>query len=269
MAYTLKGKLQAIIDSLGTPAGADLAADVAAIKALVDSLDVASIQAVVEAIEGTNFSSTTDSLKIISDVIDVIKGKTDLLPASPAATADIANALVDVKNKDIGASFDPLTDSLEAISDKLGAFSWGATIQSYLYNISLVAGSPLRKDVIFSNTDANVTLFTVTGAVRAKITAVCTTSLASAAGCNIGLKAGNVDLIDATDATALTAGELWFDATPTESAATVATSTLEFNIGDGGDIVIDVETAKQVDSGAMVFYVEWAPISGDGNVSVA
>lgn len=35
--YTLKGKLQAILDSLGTPAGADLAADIAEIKALVDA----------------------------------------------------------------------------------------------------------------------------------------------------------------------------------------------------------------------------------------
>ena len=243
--YTLKGKLQAIIDSLGTPAGADLAADVAAIKAVVDLI-----------------KGYTDT------EVAAIKIKTDNLPASPAATADIANALVDVKHKDGGATFDPLTDSLEAISDKLGVLG-GATVQSYLYNLSLVAGSPLRKEVIFDNTTDDVILFTVTGAVRAKITAVCTTSLLSAAGCNIGLKAGNAELIEATDATALIAGELWFDATPTESVVDVATSTLEFNIGDGGDIVIDVEDLKQVDSGAMTFYVEWTPISGDGNVSVA
>lgn len=275
MAYTLKGKLQAIIDGLGTPAGDSMAADIAAIKALVDSLDVASIQAIVDEIEGTDFSSTTDSLKILSDnldtvdgLVDDIKAKTDNLPASPCATADVANALVDVKHKDIGATFDPATDSLEAISDKLGVLG-GATVQSYLYNISLAAGAPLRKEVTFADTAAAVPLFTVTGAVRVKITAVCTTGLASAGGCNIGLKAGTVDLIAATDATALAAGELWFDNSPTETTVTVATSTLEFNIGDGGDILIDVESAKQVDSGAMTFYVEWAPITGDGNVSVA
>lgn len=126
MAYTLKGKLQAIIDGLGTPAGADLAADIAAIKSVVDALDTATLQTLIEAIQGTGFSDVTDSLKVISDnvdivdgLVDAIKAKTDNLPASPCATADVANALVDVKHKDIGATFDPATDSLEAISNKI------------------------------------------------------------------------------------------------------------------------------------------------------
>jgi hypothetical protein len=89
--------IASIYSRLGAPAGASVSADIAAIKSIVDDV-----------------KSYTDT------EIAAIKAKTDNLPASPCATADVANALVDVKNKDIGATFSAATDSLEAISEKVG-----------------------------------------------------------------------------------------------------------------------------------------------------
>jgi len=105
MANTLKGKLAALeVLCAGLPTdpadASDIASLIAAVKAVVDDI-----------------KSYTDT------EVAAIKAKTDNLPVSPCATADVANALVDVKHKDINATFAPATDSLEAISDKLGTIA--------------------------------------------------------------------------------------------------------------------------------------------------
>lgn len=272
-AYTLKGKLDEVMSSL-------------------TSIDTASLSTLTSTFE--NFDGTT-----ITTQLSTIMNDTDRLPVSPAATADIANALVDIKNKDINATFNASTDSLEAISEvannvlntmatqtststiinamalettasiisnKLGEFG-GASVQSYLYNISLITGSPLRRGCSFSNNSGTITLYTVTGAVRLRLTAVCTTALAAAGGGTMTLKSGTNTIIAATTITDIGTGDLWYSATPTKTCEAYASACLDVVIGDGGDIIIEVETAKQIDSGVMMFYAEWLPISWDGNVS--
>lgn len=133
----------------------------------------------------------------------------------------------------------------------------------------MVSENIVRKTVTFSNTATDVTAFTVTGAVKIKLYAVCTTTVASAAGCTIGLKAGTFSLIGATDCTALVAGEFWNDTTPTEPVGRYYDIVYEYCIGDGSDITIDLEDAKQVDSGVLVLMINWQAISSDGNVVAA
>jgi hypothetical protein len=134
---------------------------------------------------------------------------------------------------------------------------------------AIVSDKIVRKTVTFNNSTSDVNVFTVTGAVKIQLYAVCTTGLASAAGCTIGLKANTFELIAATDCTALGTGEFWNDATPTEKVGRFYDIVYEYCIGDGSDIVIDVENAKQVDSGVIQFMVNWVPITSDGNVVAA
>jgi len=130
--------------------------------------------------------------------------------------------------------------------------------------------NPLEKTVTFLNTAADVSLFTVTGAVIVKIIPVCTTDVESAGGATVALGVtGDLDaMISVTDCTLLEADELWIDQTPTTNIEPLD-SVREYMIAGGKDIILDVETAKQVDSGVLEFYLWWAPISTNGKVVVA
>ncbi len=133
----------------------------AAISAKVDGLpsdpaDASDLAALIAAIK-----SVVDDIKSYTDTeIAAIKAKTDNLPASPCATADVANALVDVMHKDIGATFSPSTDSLEAISEAVAVI-----------NAALASG------IVTGNIKAGITILGVAG----KTEVVDTTEAASPA----------------------------------------------------------------------------------------
>jgi len=149
----------------------------------------------------------------------------------------------------------------------------GSMIERQQYIQEAIASNALgqaivRKTVTFDDTDADVNLFTVTGDVIVKLVAVCGTSVASAGGANIGVDAGTVAMIADTDCTTLAAGEIWHDASPDASAELLSVMK-EFIIANGTDIVLDVENAKQVDSGVINFYCLWTPLSATGAVVAA
>jgi len=133
-----------------------------------------------------------------------------------------------------------------------------------------LGGKTARKTVTFVNTDADVTLFTVTGSVIARVIGVCTTNCASAAGCNVsvGVASSVAGIIALTDVTLIAAGEIWHDITPDSSFELPSVLNASI-IANGEDIVLDVETAKQVDSGVIEFYCIWTKLSSDGNVVAA
>ena len=131
-----------------------------------------------------------------------------------------------------------------------------------------LGGGVVRKTVTFANTGEDVALFTVTGDVIVRMVGVCSTNIESAAGCNISVVANAVPLIAVTDCTLLEAGEIWHDATP-DAEVEAASVLREFIIADGNDISIDVETAKQVDSGVMQFYCFYTALSANGAVVAA
>lgn len=176
MANTLKGKLQAIVDGMGTPAGASQAADIAAIKAVVDLIKGYADTEIASILEdtGTTLPATLTGIEGKIDIIDglvdaeviktaAIKAKTDNLPVSPAATADIANALVDVKHKDINATFDASTDSLEALSDKI------TVVDGIVDDIKALLGDA---DLVAGNIKVGVTIANVLGTYTSDATAV-------------------------------------------------------------------------------------------------
>ena len=126
----------------------------------------------------------------------------------------------------------------------------------------------VRKEVTFDNTTDDVTLFSITGDAIVKLIAVCKTNLASAGGCNLAVKAGAATLIATTASTDIDANEIWHDATPDASVEALSVQK-EYIIANGTDIVLDVETAKQVDSGAITFYCMYTPLSTDCEVEAA
>lgn len=148
--------------------------------------------------------------------------------------------------------------AIKTETDKLAGFIAGGGIGSGI----------VRKTVTFANTGEDVSLFTVTGDVIVRLVAVCGTNVASAGSANIGVDAGTVALIADTDCTLLAAGDIWHDNSPDASAE--ATSVMkEYIIANGVDITLDIENAKQVDSGVVNFYCIWTALSSNGAVVAA
>ena len=214
---SLLERVEYVQSVLGAAVGADLSADIAAIKLQTDELGSA---------VGASLSADIAAVKAAVDTID------DYVDTEVAA--------------------------IKAETDKIAGFIAGGGIGSGI----------VRKTVTFANTGVDVALFTVTGDVLVRLACVCGTNVESAGGCNISVVANAVALIAVTDCTLLEAGEIWHDATP--DAEVEASSVLrEFIVADGNDISIDVENAKQVDSGVLNFYLIWTALSSNGAVVAA
>jgi len=118
----------------------------------------------------------------------------------------------------------------------------------------------------FNGTGNPATLFTVTGAVRLKLLAVCSVNLAGAtATVEVGTSSVTTGIIPLTTATEIDANEIWFDATPTTTIEPVAS--LVDNVITA-NVIQTVRTAD-ITSGAITYYAMWYPLSADGNVVAA
>lgn len=125
------------------------------------------------------------------------------------------------------------------------------------------------KTVTFSNTSGTVNLFTVTGDVIVRIIALCTTNVASAAAgsVSVGISGTTDAILPATLGTDLDAREIWHDNSPSSEIESLSDSLKEYVITDGDDIILTC--SAQIDSGALVFYCYFIPLSGDGAVVAA
>lgn len=123
----------------------------------------------------------------------------------------------------------------------------------------------LTQTITFSNDTGTVSVFTVTGDVLIRIIAVITTNLASVAGANIQL--GVVGYTDAmiidTVATTMDAREIWNDSGVSNEIENID-SIRKYIVTDGNNVVLTLD--DQIDSGVIVFYCFWTPLSSDGKV---
>lgn len=132
----------------------------------------------------------------------------------------------------------------------------------------------VRKTVAFTGAAGNgavgaVALFTVTGPVAFRLTAVCTESLVGAtATLSVGTAAAVAGIIGLTTAEDIDVGDLWFAAAPATVLDTIANAELEFAIGDGADIQGNVLVAPITD-GTIAFNLIWWPLADAGNVVAA
>ena len=114
-------------------------------------------------------------------------------------------------------------------------------------------------------------LFTVTGAVAFKITAIGTATIiptVAGATISVGTPALATNIIGLTTGANLSIGEIWFAAAPATVINTVATGQLQFIIGDGADINLYVAT-QAITSGEIVFTLLWQPLTPGANIVAA
>ncbi len=136
-------------------------------------------------------------------------------------------------------------------------------------SITFVGGTP-NAIGDHDGTGDPATLFTVTGDVIVKIIAACTTNLGFDANATIEVGiGGGSEIIATTDLTvsALTAREIWHDATPDAEIELLSVSK-DFIITDGNDITLDCGVAN-VTSGVIAFYCFWTPLSEGATVVAA
>ena len=238
----------------------------------------------------SSYDNTTDSLEALSDKITTIDDFLDgaalekLTGAADGGTHQYPDAVVQEsviayilsKSADpVTTSYDNQTDSLEAISDKITAVddyvdTEVTALQTSIDAFAAAGGdgkAVVRKTVTFSNTDADVNLFTITAGVNFKLYAFCTTNCESAGTCTIGVDLGATAIIADTAATDLEANDIWHDAAP--DASVELKSVHEEYTAYGGTIVLDVEAAHQVDSGVIEFVCIYSPLSATGAIAAA
>jgi hypothetical protein len=133
-------------------------------------------------------------------------------------------------------------------------------------------GRVLRKSIAFdggagTGAQGAITLFSVTGTVRAFVTAFCTENLAGAtATIEVGISGATATVIAQTTATDIDAGEVWHDASPDASIEADSVSGGHI-ITNGADIIATIATAD-ISDGELTFVCEWEPLSADGEVAV-
>lgn len=110
------------------------------------------------------------------------------------------------------------------------------------------------------------TLFTVTGMVRLRLFARCTTNMAGATATNeIGTALSSIGLIPLTTMTNLIANENWNDATPDTSieAETVSATKIV------NESIIETVRTAAISAGVIEYNILWQPVSADGSVVAA
>lgn len=142
-------------------------------------------------------------------------------------------------------------------------------VRAHLFKAGGFGGAVVSKTYTFNNDAAGAkNIFTVTGDVIVRIIPVVTTDVVPGSAANI--KLGHVgdtgSMIAYTDATTLDARRIWID-TSCDSECEALSSMRDYIITDGNDVQIEI--SAQVNSGAILFYCIWTPLSSDGNVVAA
>lgn len=132
-----------------------------------------------------------------------------------------------------------------------------------------------RKQVDYDGQAGNgaagtVALFTVTGAVKLKIYAICTDALVEANSdgtTEVGISGATTLFIAQTTSVDIDTGEVWHDATP--DAAVESESVITEKILGNGQDVIQTITTRAITDGTIVFVAEWVPLTADGALVAA
>jgi len=114
------------------------------------------------------------------------------------------------------------------------------------------------------------TIFTVTGDVIVRCYAVCITDIVGAGSIELGV-VGDTDSLIAqiVDATDLSAGEFWVDATPTDlKVIDVSDIPVAKVINNGADIIETIGTAN-LTAGEIYYVCLWRPLTAKSSVIAA
>lgn len=109
-------------------------------------------------------------------------------------------------------------------------------------------------------------VFTVTGLVRVHIWIECTEPVTSGGVCTIqfGVEGATGAFIASTDATAISASDLWYDTTPATVYEISDLVIMDYTV-NGLDIGYEIGTTVTTD-GTLVFHCVWEALNSNGNV---
>jgi len=111
-------------------------------------------------------------------------------------------------------------------------------------------------------------IFTVTGDVKVKVVAVCTTTLVGASSTlEVGTSGGTAVIIAQTTGTDIDVGEIWHDATP-DADIELSSVAKEYIVANGKDVIGTVGTAN-ITAGVIRFTVMWKAVSRNGDLIAA
>ena len=115
-------------------------------------------------------------------------------------------------------------------------------------------------------------IFTVTGAVRARVFGVCTTNLAGGGNHAVGVTAATTIYLPTEAAVDINAGDYVINnATTTAHPILGAESDAAGNFPEyalnGQDIIMTIAGADDIDSGVIDYYCIWVPWSDSGSVA--
>jgi len=114
-------------------------------------------------------------------------------------------------------------------------------------------------------------LFTVTGLIKCRLIAVCSTSATGAGSTDeVGIAGATAIFMPTTTMTSLDAGMIWLNnATPATyfivGEEEAAADNLPPYVLNGNDIILTTKTAD-TDTGVVDFYLIWSPLSDDASV---
>jgi len=117
-------------------------------------------------------------------------------------------------------------------------------------------------------------LFTVTGLIKCKLIAVCTTDCTGAGSTDeVGITGATAIFMPITTMTALDTGEIWLNnATPAtyyiSGEQQAAADNLPEYVLNGNDIIMTTKTAN-TEAGVVDFYLIWTPLSADASVEAS
>ena len=113
---------------------------------------------------------------------------------------------------------------------------------------------------------ATVTLFTVTGAITARVFGICGLTLVGAATLEVGITNDTARILaQIADATGLATDEIYLDATPSLKVEALPAQVI---ISNGQDIIQTIASTA-ITAGQLTYYCMWMPISEDGNLVAA
>ena len=119
----------------------------------------------------------------------------------------------------------------------------------------------------FDGTGDPFDIFTVTGTVRGRVYAVCTTTLTivATATLEVGTAKNTAGVIAQTAGDAIDVDEIWHDASPDASVEALTTVAEKIINQD----VIGTTATANITAGVIKFICVWTPVSSDGNVVAA
>lgn len=109
------------------------------------------------------------------------------------------------------------------------------------------------------------TLFTVTGSVVALVWAECSVDVTGSGTAEVGVTGNTAALIAQTTGTAIDAGEVWQNNTPTVGIGAALGTPKP--ITNGLDILLTIGT-DTLTAGVVTFFVQWRPTSSTGRLTV-